>query len=672
MVKCGGIGLMLLVACSSASTAFAPPGGPRAEAGAYIDERQLSSLSFGTHSHWAQPWRAYQETLPARRFLDAQGVVMDLSAANSPDLIVTMLARHGIRNARIEIGWGFVNYGDESKLDHAGPLKALLVACQAHGVRPLILLNGNSGVPCPTDFCTRALKCVAKKGDRRVELADAAGLRVGYSGLANLSDYRASEALITNIDGNVLTLSKPLPKDLGAAGATVLVTTLRYRPFSAPATEDYRHTVAGWRRYVGTVADFVAGVLGSNRGNDRGFDLEIWNELTFGSSFLSINNYYEPKLLNYKEEEIWEGLVRETADLADRHPDQFRGVTLVDGFHNTIPWPSSSREPARIGALSSHPYPPRKVYPRDEPAGPALSALLVEDSSSFRPAYSALFPEYSATALQTETIVRDMGPISTSIYGVAHGCNARVINGKVAPCWLWLTEIGLHPREHGVADRLAALRVKAKATSRNACFFPAKGAERIYHFSALGGDAGYALVSDRFAEYAKTGKPYPPDEAPYVSPALRALGNIVARLKAGVDPALAATRPLVLESIADTHNHSQFLGDGSRQRPDLHDRDVFVFLPFQVNRNRFVIPYYVMTRDITNDLPPEEFTVKITGIDGRRAIVASYDPIADRDVPLNVESATADSLILRLLAADYPFLLIVQEQASQRANPDRQ
>ncbi len=526
----------------------------------------------------------------------------------------------------------------------------------------MILLNANSGVPVPTDVSERALAREARKGDRRVELADVSDLRVGYSGLASLSEFRASEALITGIDGNAVLLSEPLPKDLGKPGAKVAVTTLRYRPFSAPGTEGYRNTVGGWRRYVGTVADFVAETLGTQREADRGFDLEIWNELTFGSSFLSINNYYEPKLVEYKEEGIWERLVRETAELADRHPDQFRGVTLVDGFRNTIPWPSAAREPARVGALSAHPYPPRKVYPRDEPGGPVLNALFAEDRPKFTPAYSALFPEYHATALQTETVVRDMAPITTTIYDVPHRRNARVIDGKTASCPLWLTEIGLHPQEHGVVNREAALRLKAKATARDACFFPAKGVERIYFFSALGGDTGYGLVCDRFAEYARTGKPYPADEAAYVSPALRALQNILGKMRVGVDPGLVASRQLALASITDTHDHYQFRGDGSPQHPHLYNRDVFVFLPFQANLNRFVIPYYVMTRDLTKDLAPEEFAVKIRGIDGCRATVASYDPIADRNLPLDIKSATSDELRLRLEAADYPYVLIIQEQ----------
>jgi hypothetical protein len=669
MLRCFGIGLIPLLAIAGALAADLPRVARPGQPGAYIDERHLTTLSFGTHSHWLQPWLAYQETLPTRRFLDAQGVVLDLSQAEAPDLIVTMLARHGVRNARIEIGWGSVNYWNESTLNHAERLKAVLLACKAHGIRPLILLNANSGVPGPTDFSERTLAHEAKKGDRQVELANVSDLKLGYSGLANLSDYRAGEALITGIEHNTVLLSKPLPKDLGKAGAKVTITTFRYRPFSAPGTEDYKNTVAGWRRYVSTVADFAAKTLGSQRATDRGFDLEIWNELTFGSSFLSINNYYEPKLVEYKEESIWENLVRETADLADRHPDQFRGVTLVDGFRNTIPWPSASREPARVGALSAHPYPPRKEYPGDESSGSVLDAQFAEGGPTFTPTYSALFPEYYATALQTETVIRDMAPITTSIYGIPHGRNARVIDGKIARCPLWLTEIGLHPQENGVADREAALRLKAKATARDACFFPAKGVERIYFFSALGGDTGYGLVSDRFAEYARTGKPYPADEAAYVSPALRALKNIVAKMRVAIDPDLVATRQLTLASITDTHNHYQFRGDGSQRHPHLYDRDVFVFLPFQANRNRFVIPYYVMTRDITKGLAPEQFTVNIRGIDGRRASVASYDPIEDRVVPVVVKSATADVLILELEAADYPYLLTIQEQAGEAAKP---
>jgi hypothetical protein len=244
-----------------------------------------------------------------------------------------------------------------------------------------------------------------------------------------------------------------------------------------------------------------------------------------------------------------------------------------------------------------------------------------------------------------------------------------VIDGKIARCPLWITEMGLHPHEQGVVDRATALRLKAKATARIACFFPAKGVERVYFFSALGGDIGYSLVSDRFAEYARTGQPYPADETAYVSPALSALGNIAAKMKVDVDRDLATVRPLTLAAITDTHDHSQFRGDGSPRHPHLYNRDAFVFLPFQANRRRLVIPYYVMTRDITKELVPEEFTITIHGVDGRHAKVISYDPIADRDVPVQINEAIHDGLTLRLFAADYPYLLIIEEQEKGLSNP---
>lgn len=44
-----------------------------------------------------------------------------------------------------------------------------------------------------------------------------------------------------------------------------------------------------WLAYVAAVATEAGSALG---GQD--FDLEVWNELTFGSDFLDVNNYYSP------------------------------------------------------------------------------------------------------------------------------------------------------------------------------------------------------------------------------------------------------------------------------------------------------------------------------------------------------------------------------------------
>jgi hypothetical protein len=128
-----------------------------------------------------------------------------------------------------------------------------------------------------------------------------------------------------------------------------------------------------------------------------------------------------------------------------------------------------------------------------------------------------------------------------------------------------------------------------------------------------------------------------------------------------IDSKLTNTRKVELVSISDTHDHYQFAGNGTAAYPNLYNRDVFAFLPYQVNSKRFVIPYYVMTRDITKDLPPEQFTVQMKGIKGDGASVTVYDPINDKDVPVNITAKGADTLSVNLTATDYPYLLILQE-----------
>lgn len=629
--------------------------------GAYVNPEFLTKVTFGGHSHWAQPWRAYLETMPAQRFLDAQGINfnVDLSKGDSPELIAEMLARHGIRQARIEFGWGHLRFEDDSLSDDG--MKRILLACRKHGIRPLILLNGHHGAPCPVRFFARTLAAPAHKGDTSIRLTDPDGLTPGYTGLCNLTDYWACEAMVTSVEGDLLHLSKPLPKDLGDAGKSIPMATLKYRPFSPPGTDDYRKTIDGWRKYTATVARFVTDALGTAGSKDKGFDIEIWNELTFGSNFLSINNYYDPHPYQYNTEAVWANLVKATADYAAEHPADFQGVALCDGFSNTIPWPASSAEPPRVSALSHHPYAGVKTYPADEYKGDALNAQLDVDRPGYVPSYTAVFPEYYSTALQTETDARDMGPLTTDIYGTKHGRYARTVDGKALPCDMWITEVGTAPNEIGVSDLSEALKLKAKTTARYCCFYPNKGVARLYLYAACAGDGWLGIVKDSFIEYSRTAKEYPHDDTAYTSPSLAVIGRVAAKMRSGLDTKPKDVRRLRLDSVSDTHDHTQFVGDGTPAHPRLYDRDVFVFLPFQVNSRRFVIPYYVMTRDVRHDLSPEEFTVRISGIDGRHARLTAYDPIHDKPVPVKPGTRTPTSITATVTACDYPCLLTIAE-----------
>jgi hypothetical protein len=87
-----------------------------------------------------------------------------------------------------------------------------------------------------------------------------------------------AQILITAVNGNTVTLSVPLPIAL-AAGQSLSMATLKYRPFSVPGSADYNETLAGWKAYVLTIGQLTTKYLGAGR-----FDLEVWNELTFGSN----------------------------------------------------------------------------------------------------------------------------------------------------------------------------------------------------------------------------------------------------------------------------------------------------------------------------------------------------------------------------------------------------
>ncbi|WP_125205960.1 hypothetical protein [Capsulimonas corticalis] len=631
----------------------------------YIDPDQITKVPFGSHSHWAQPWRAYSATLPASVFLNGVGVNFNV-IHEDPQLIAKMLATHGVRSARLEIGWGSLSYDDETKLVPAQEkrLTVLLTALKDNGIRPLILLNAHQGGPCPNIIVNRVVAADAHTGDTTVRLKDTSGLKVGYSGLSYLVGYILADQIITKIDGDTVTLAKPLPKDL-TAGATVQVGTLKYRPFSKPGTDDYDATIAGWQKYVGVVAQYVAGVLGTTGSKDKGFDMEIWNELTFGNQFLTINNYYPGKYQDYNPQSIYTNLVKATADYVDDHASQFSGVEFGDGFANTIPWPAASDEPSRIWAIDKHPYPSRKTYPKDNAKGFTLNAKYEQDS--YAPSYTALFPEYNGTFIQTESAIRDMAPIKNMVGRSAHGALSRQVNGKTKPMSVWLTEGNTAPGVDSPSTPVdQILRIKAKSALRFYTFFLNKGATKVDLYAAMSanrtlGDREVGLIQTNFVDYAlKKDATYPDDDSSYTSPTLASLGRLTAKMKSGLDPNLTA-QSISLTDISDTHDHTQFTGDGTPEHPNLYDRDVFAFLPFQVNSHRFVIPYYVMTRDILKPLDPEKFTLTLDGFSGKKAAITVYDPINDKTVPVSVDSSSGQGAKVTVTAADYPYLLIIDD-----------
>jgi hypothetical protein len=266
------------------------------------------------------------------------------------------------------------------------------------------------------------------------------------------------------------------------------------------------------------------------------------------------------------------------------------------------------------------------------------------------PSYTAYFPEYFLSGIQTETAIRDLSPITTSVYGTPHGRYTHP-TGASAPT-MWVTEAGLNPASVPAA---VLPQFQAKEALRYATAWPNKGAGALYYYAAS--SPGWGMVNPT---------------APGGGPALTALGRLTQTLANGA-AAISLPKSLNLLSVTDTHNHAQFAGDGTSAHPPLYDRNVLGFFPYQVSNSRVAIGLYVMTRNLlqawqpalatTNparyDLPAEHFTLTISGIGGLGSSVSMSDPMTGATVPLTVVSRATDSMVVDVPLTDSPRVLVI-------------
>ena len=361
----------------------------------------------------------------------------------------------------------------------------------------------------------------------------------------------------------------------------------------------------GWLAYVDVVTREVKRVLG-----DDDFDVEIWNELTFGSDFLDRSTYYDPPV-DSAGGSVVERLQGVTGEILKRTVAWLRapshGVSRVgigDGFSNQTPFLAGSTSPPGLTALGKHPYRPVRSFPRDtvfdpirpldargrpegrrDPQGAWRDALV--------PRYTAFFPEYALSAIQTEIMVRDLSPIQTSIYGTAHGRYTHP-RGASAPT-VWITELSVDALARNPQFSAGDVRhIQAKAVLRSLSAYVNKGVSALHFYAA--GDPRLGLIDPAFLDAA--GAPAVAGDRGDVTggETMTAVGRLVGAL----DAARPVRRPrqVSLRAISDTHGHRQFEGDGTPAHPPLYDRDVLGFFPYQLDAHRFVIPIYVMTRDL--------------------------------------------------------------------------
>ncbi len=664
-------------------TAAAPaPGGVVADP---IDPEYLTGVPFGRRSFWIQPWRSYLDTWPASRLLNAVGINFNVNAGEANGT-AELLQDSGFRLGRIELSWNALSYDDPTRFVDPTGVRRRLLAMRDHGLRPLILLNANSGNPAPARAISLDTVAAAAAGARTVELsaASAAAVVPGKTGFNGLSFGGRPDLLIESVDGDgVATLSEPLPSALAAGPHPG--TTLRYAPFGQPQLSTgapnpaFEETLDGWLRYVATVADEAEDIFGPG-----GYDLEVWNELSFGSEFLDQGKYYSPAREDGSGSVTQALLERTVAYVRNPAHGISTAVGVSDGFAGQTPFVSGGTVPVGTSALSKHLYQGPRYFPRNAVVNSImpLDALGALDATTknapyrprFTPSFTSALPEYFLTATQTETEVRDLAPFRNDVYGVPHGRNVGPAGGD--PPATWMTEYNLNtntlfplaagnPDQYiGTASAAEKERLQAVVVLRSLVSMASKGMARIYFYAAAHAE-GYSLVSDRFMNaLSAAGGTYPGGQLG--GPTMDALRRLVTRFQ-GPGPGGAA-RQLELRSIAQEGDHAQFAGDGSAAHPDLYDRELLAVFPFQSSPTRFVIPVYVMTPNLTTvysdsanrfDLPDENFRVTLGGLPETTTppTVAAYDPMRDASTPARLVSREDDRAVFEVAATNYPRLL---------------
>jgi len=635
-MRAGVVALLLgAVGCAGAQRAAMRP---------YVDPAQLD-VPWPKHSHVKQPWRGFLETRPAAELLDGIGMVYQFHGG-SMEAQLGLLARAGVRCIRWEQPFG--TYDPDIK-GLAKPSEAryreMLRLCKRLGIVPIILLNAHHGYPCKMKHFERRLAADAPKGSTELSLDSVDGFRVLYSGTSGLTAYWAGEVLFTEIDKErkAVKLSKPLPKDL-KKGDKLSCVDLYYLPLHPVGTPEFEHTAGGWVDYARAVCQVAKeeGVV---------IELEVWNELSFGSHFAGghgINDYW-PGRAKFTRDFLrpgghaWE-LSRRTTEMAKK---EFPGTRVIWGWSNTTFFHCPIKElPPGTDGQSYHPYGTgwREMPEREQ--DPKNPARCLEGGS---PTYRLCMAEgWAHTFIQCESLMHHLRPDK----------RLAVKPEGVERFHHYITEHGIVPAEAGVKGDDASLRLKEKFLLRALLFWLNKGLSRMTLFVAGPdkNDEGMGLHLAKVSEL----KAMPPEaEADaWLSPALRSLRRAL-RAFEGAEP-IPKPRQLDVQFAKLSPDRKVF--EAPEGKPSLSFSDLFAVLPFQVTAKKFVIALYEMTPNYNiEDLKDVSYRITLRPLAGKACKVSYYDPLADGALRVKVVECGDDALTLELPVIDTPRLLTIEE-----------
>jgi hypothetical protein len=493
------------------------------------------------------------------------------------------------------------------------------------------------------------------------------------SGAASYNIYRtassgtpSSTGLIGNITSTVFNTNSYF-KDTGLAASgsvptpspsTLTIYYFKYMPLYPVGTPEFNNTMTGWLQYVKDATNTVEAAGITN------YSVEIWNELTFGSLFLNINNYYpsgSPLISSVPSTLFSGGSMWELGNQTTQYLKSTYGskVKVIWGFSNTTFYHTPSNAlPANTDGESYHPYgtdlEPLSSYVSSN-ITPALLQRII--GGSYIPNINVALPEGANAATfpfsQTTNLIQGKLQPSKREASLPPGTTNFLH---------YITETGVAPgRVEYSTDPSVNQLIKAKAFLREYSFWLNKGLSQYDVFAAFddgdygGNDRGWnmlALNSD------VGGGPSP------VTAQSQAIGNFTSQFAGAVTSTNPRNLGVTVDDITpndSTPAYNVFQADPVTGEPALNYREMFQFLPFQVTNNKFVISTYVMSWDLTKPPPPMDFQVDVTNVNGTKASASYYDPITNTAQPITIVSRSSTDMVLNIEAVDYPRTIIIDE-----------
>jgi len=640
----------------------------------YIDPSQLSTNGISLYD---EPWRGYMDTVPATQFLAGIGVNYNPvnESSSQDDSNLQYLASIGVHVIRIELPWNAVSPTNETQLTSGSQTKygAIFADCKKYGIAPTILLNANDGVPEPqyTAYSATVIGTPAVGASQiTVSGIPASDITVhtpnssnGGSGL-NLGigseNGNLITAMTTNNDGSLtLSLSQPIAS---APGSTVTINYFKYLPLYPVGTPEFNNTVAGWLQYVKTATNAAEAAGLTN------YSVEIWNELTFGSRFLSIDGYYPsaaPLFTNVANSVQSGGSAWELANQTTQYLKNTYGsnVKVIWGFSNSNFYATASNAlPPNTDGESYHPY-GTQAQNLNDPGEPSIlnsSSIGNLREGKYAPNIQIGLPE--------------------NLFGGLDLMNNTLILGKLAPGFReaslpsgttnflhYITETGVEPDEmfgnqlgasNGWGQNSAINQtLQSKALLREYSFWLNKGLDQYDTYAAFSDDSendgGYNILA---GGSDVSGSP--------VTMESRTLQNFTSQFAGATTLSSPRSLGVTVSDITPNDNtaaYDVFSADPTTGEPALSYRDMFQFLPFQVTDHKFVIADYVMSWDLVSPPPPMDFQVDVTNVDGTNASASYYDPLTNQSEPITVISRSSTDIVLDIEAVDYPRAITIDE-----------